>query len=65
MVVGIYIMTSEAARLLGKSEQTVRSYERIGKLPAIKTSLGKRLFLESDVKELAQKLNSHSQEKDS
>lgn len=57
-------MTSEAARLLGKSEQTVRAYERTGKLPAIKTSFGKRLFLESDVKELAQKLNSHFQEKE-
>jgi DNA-binding transcriptional MerR regulator len=50
------LMTSDAARLLGRSAESVRVYERSGKLPAIKTTKGRRLFKESDVRDLAAKL---------
>lgn len=57
-----FLMVSEAARVLRKSEQTVRAYERGGKLAALKTSSGRRLFRESDVLKLAKKLNSEQGE---
>jgi len=38
------LTTGEAARLLDRSSDTVRSYERHGKLRAIKTPRGVRLF---------------------
>lgn len=51
-----FLMTTAAARLLNRSAEAVRSYERSGKLPAMKTANGHRLFRESDVLELARKL---------
>ena len=39
-----FLTTSEAARLLDRSADSVRSYERRGLLRAIKTSRGLRLF---------------------
>jgi excisionase family DNA binding protein len=35
---------SEAARVLGVSAQTVRSWADHGKLPAMRTSVGQRIF---------------------
>jgi DNA-binding transcriptional MerR regulator len=52
-----FLMTQDAARVLGKSPETVRGYERTGKLTAIRTVSGRRLFKESDVKALAAKLS--------
>ena len=51
-----FLMTNDAARLLKKSVQTVRLYERNGRLPAQRTADGTRLFLEKDVQRLAEEL---------
>ncbi len=40
------LMVTNATRILGKSSETVRHYERTGKLPAMKTANGRRLFRE-------------------
>jgi excisionase family DNA binding protein len=39
-----YLLTSEVARLLELSNDTVRHYERTGRLPANRTDGGVRLF---------------------
>jgi excisionase family DNA binding protein len=41
--------TSAAARLLERSEGTIRNLERIGTLPAVRTTSGQRLFRRGDV----------------
>ena len=41
--------TSDAARLVNKSAETIRSWERAGRLPARRTSAGHRLFRRADV----------------
>jgi len=51
-----FLTTSEAAKVLDRSADTVRLYERSGKLPAQKTRGGLRLFKASDVERLAQQL---------
>jgi excisionase family DNA binding protein len=51
------LMVNDAAKILRKSEQTVRWYEKEGKLAAIRTAGGRRLFKESDVRALAAKLS--------
>jgi len=51
------LMVAAAARILNRSAESVRAYERNGKLPAIKASNGHRLFRESDVRKLAAELN--------
>jgi len=50
------MMVTDAARVLGKSSESVRNYERTGKLAAIKTLNGRRLFREEDVQNFARKL---------
>ena len=57
------LMVSQVGRMLNRSAESVRSYEKAGKLPAIRTSDGKRLFRESDVRELAAKLQAKDQGK--
>lgn len=47
------LQTSEAGRILKRSAEMVRNYERSGKLRAIKIGGGKRLFREEDVRALA------------
>ncbi len=47
------LTSGEAARLLGLSAESVRAYERQGKLTARKTERGLRLFKESDIRDLA------------
>jgi excisionase family DNA binding protein len=49
-----FLMTSSAARALGVSKETVLLWERQGKLPALKTDNGRRLFRRSDVDRLRQ-----------
>lgn len=50
------LTTSDAAKLLNRSVDRVRDYEREGKLPAQRTRSGQRLFKESDVEHLAKQL---------
>lgn len=52
------LMTPMAvARVLEKSEQTVRVYAMTGKLPFVATTTGRRLFRKSDVEEFAKRQN--------
>lgn len=46
------LSTSTAARELNVAAQTVRLWERLGKLPARKTTDGRRLFFRSDIEKL-------------
>jgi DNA-binding transcriptional MerR regulator len=52
-----FLMTSDSAKILNRSAQMVRFYERTGKLAAIRTADGTRLFRRSDVEALAAKLS--------
>ena len=47
------LTTSGTARLLELSSESVRAYERAGKLPATRTESGMRLFRRADVERLA------------
>ena len=47
------LLTSEVARLIGVAPETVRVWERTGRLAAAKTSSGVRLFARADVERLA------------
>ena len=47
------MLTAEVARFLGKSSETVRLYARQGKLPAVRTGGGMRLFKKVDVLQFA------------
>ena len=49
----VYLQTHEVAKRVGRSSETVRLWERLGRIPAIKTGRGMRLFLEEDVAKLA------------
>jgi DNA-binding transcriptional MerR regulator len=57
-----FLMVSDAARVINRSAETIRNYERTGKLAAIKTSNGSRLFREEDVQDFARKLAAKSGE---
>lgn len=57
-----FLMVTDTARVLGKSAEMVRHYERTGKLPAIKTSNGRRLFREDDVQNFARELAAKAEE---
>lgn len=50
-----FLTVTEAARILNRSGESVRNYERKGILHASKTARGIRLFRESDVRALAKK----------
>jgi excisionase family DNA binding protein len=50
-----YLLTAEAARRLGVSSATVHLWERLGRLPAVRTGGGVRLFNRRDVERLARK----------
>ena len=51
------LMATGAGKILDRSAATVRFYERTGKLAAIRTADGTRLFRQSDVEALAAKLS--------
>jgi excisionase family DNA binding protein len=51
-----YLQTYEVAKRVGYSSETIRLWERQGRIPAIKTSRGMRLFLEEDVARLEAEL---------
>jgi excisionase family DNA binding protein len=46
------VLTGDAAHMLGVSPATVRDYERTGRLTAIRTIRGLRLFSKRDVERL-------------
>lgn len=48
-----YMLTSEVARLCRVSSETVREWERVGRLKAIRTATGVRLFDARTVARLA------------
>ena len=50
------LTTLDSAKLLGRSVERVRDYEREGRLPAQKTRSGQRLFKLSDVLRLLKQL---------
>jgi excisionase family DNA binding protein len=52
----IFLTVTEAARILNRSGESVRNYERKGMLPAVKTARGIRLFRESDVRAFGERL---------
>ena len=51
-----FLTTSDTARILNRAAATVLYYERTGRLKAIRTQNGIRLFERMDVERLAQKL---------
>ncbi|UVT18400.1 MAG: helix-turn-helix domain-containing protein [Nitrospira sp.] len=58
-----YLTTLDTAKLLGRSVERVRDYEREGRLPAQKTRSGQRFFKLSDVEQLAKELRAKKWEK--
>jgi DNA-binding transcriptional MerR regulator len=52
-----YVLTTEAARILHRSNAMVHYYERVGRLPAARTGGGVRLFRRADVERLAVELS--------
>lgn len=53
---GDYLTTSDTAKVLNRAGATVLYYERTGRLKAIRTQGGIRLFERSDVERLASQL---------
>jgi DNA-binding transcriptional MerR regulator len=49
-----FLLASEAGRLAGYSAENIRVLERAGKLKALKTAGGVRLFAREDIDRLAQ-----------
>lgn len=47
------LLTGQVAQILDVSPETVRLWERLGRLPALKTERGVRLFDRRDVERLA------------
>ncbi len=59
-----YLKTSEVAKLLCMSESGVRKWEREGRLKALRTATGQRLFRREDVERLMPKESTESIEPD-
>ena len=55
-MVAEFLTTADAAKVLGVTPATVRAYEESGRLPAVRTAGGYRLFLRTDVARLASML---------
>ncbi len=53
MTTPTYLTISEAARAIGVSVDSIRNYERTGRLPALRTPGGMRLFALGDVERMA------------
>ena len=56
-----FLTTMQVARILDRSSETVRTYERSGRLHARKTAGGMRLFREEDVRNFAAILKERSE----
>jgi excisionase family DNA binding protein len=50
------LTTGEAAKVANRSSEMIRAYERSGRLKAMRTQRGLRLFRASDVQKLALEL---------
>jgi excisionase family DNA binding protein len=48
-----FMTVTEVARRLGRSTDSVKLYDKSGKLPALRTSTGLRLFARQDVEAFA------------
>jgi hypothetical protein len=53
-----YLLTNEAARLIGVAPQTIRVWERNGQLPADRTASGVRLFRRETCEQVKQQRDS-------
>jgi excisionase family DNA binding protein len=49
----VYLLTTEVSHELGVSVKTIRNWVDQGRLPAIRSARGYRIYLESDVRRLA------------
>ncbi len=47
------LTTTDAARIAGVAANTIRLWERLGRLPALRTASGVRLFARADVERVA------------
>lgn len=47
------VLTTEAARLCGVAPETIRHWHAIGRLPAVRTAGGVRLFSRADCERIA------------
>jgi excisionase family DNA binding protein len=56
------VLTAEAARLIGVSAETIRLWERLGRLPARRTPGGVRVFRRSDVENCARERQTHARQ---
>jgi len=54
-----FLTLSSAARVAKRSEATIRQWEIAGKLPAIRTETGTRLFKASDVRAFVSAQKAH------
>ncbi len=54
------VSVSEAGRILKRCAKTIREYHRIGKLKALQTQRGMRLFRVADVQKLADEIQEES-----
>lgn len=57
-----WVLTNEAAQMIGVSPETVRVWERVGRLPATRTSGGVRLFQREDVERAARERRQHERD---
>lgn len=55
-----YVLTAEAARIVGVVPATVRWWEKSGRLPAERTGDGTRLFKRADVERMARERRERS-----
>jgi len=52
------LLTSQAARLLGVSGQTIRAWDRLNRLkPALRTATGLRLYARADIEAMRRVLD--------
>lgn len=56
-----YLSVADAARILGVVPATVRQMERSGRLPALRTAGGIRLFCRADVERFAEERTANNQ----
>jgi DNA-binding transcriptional MerR regulator len=52
-----FLLASEAGRVAGCSAQNIKAMEKSGRLKALRTLGGVRLFSETDIRELAAQRN--------
>jgi DNA-binding transcriptional MerR regulator len=58
------VSVTEAGRILKRCARTIREYDRIGRLKALRTQGGMRLFRVADVQKLAAEIGEELKKKD-